>query len=305
MNGIKLLKREEIDVLKWDELISQSINSLPYAYSWYLDIVAENWDALVMNDYQACMPLVWLRKLGVRCLYQPYYCQQLGVFGKKPITYNMLREFIKPLSREFPYIQINLNSSARVIAEDFRLTEKKNLLLDLNLGYDLLQKKYSDSHRRNITRATKAGLSFSEHTSLKAFQKFYLGNIDHEKELFKKKHERIFKGLTQAFIENEKAGIFSVVDQNGELFAAQVLLYHKNKVINIINTSSPEGKKNGAGHFLFDQSIRKFAGSELILDFEGSSIPGVARFYEGFGARPENFYCYKTTIIKELSQRFL
>ena len=38
---------------------------------------------------------------------------------------------------------------------------------------------------------------------------------------------------------------------------------------------------------IVDAFIREHAGSELILDFEGSNIPTVARFFAGFGARPE------------------
>jgi len=38
-----------------------------------------------------------------------------------------------------------------------------------------------------------------------------------------------------------------------------------------------------------DQLIRDHAGSEKILDFEGSNIPSIARFFSGFGARPETY----------------
>jgi hypothetical protein len=36
-----------------------------------------------------------------------------------------------------------------------------------------------------------------------------------------------------------------------------------------------------------DAFIREHAGKEFNLDFEGSNIPSVARFFAGFGARPE------------------
>jgi hypothetical protein len=49
-----------------------------------------------------------------------------------------------------------------------------------------------------------------------------------------------------------------------------------------------------ANHFLFDQLIREFAGQDLILDFEGSDLPGVARFYQKFGPQNQPFSFWKS-----------
>jgi hypothetical protein len=40
---------------------------------------------------------------------------------------------------------------------------------------------------------------------------------------------------------------------------------------------------------LIDDFIRQNAESNLILDFEGSNIQGIARFYAGFGAEPQTY----------------
>ncbi len=61
MNQLRVLKRKEIDEQKWNALIQTSVQSLPYALSYYLDAVAENWEAIVVGDYEASMPFVWLR----------------------------------------------------------------------------------------------------------------------------------------------------------------------------------------------------------------------------------------------------
>ncbi|MGZ3950491.1 MAG: hypothetical protein ACXVBZ_03805, partial [Flavisolibacter sp.] len=74
-------RRHEVEIDKWDRCISGSSNGLIYAYSYYLDATADNWDALVLNDYQAVMPLPWRKKFGVFYLYQPSFAAQLGVFG--------------------------------------------------------------------------------------------------------------------------------------------------------------------------------------------------------------------------------
>ena len=304
MNNIRFLGRGEINLQKWDELINSSFNTLPYALSWYLDGVAENWGALVLNDFEAVMPLVWLRKVGVKCLYQPYYCQQLGVFSVKPLKADVHRLFLKTAGGHFSYIDINLNPTAIIIADEYGLTKRKNLLLPLNSDYRVIQKKYSESHCRNIAKANKSGLLFSEQTDIKSFQAFYLDNINRTKENFKPKHEKIFKKLTQHLISNNKASVFTANNNTGDLVAAVLIILHDKRLIGIINTSSAAGKRTGASHFLFDQIIKKFSNSDFVLDFEGSSIATIARFYEGFGASEETFFHYKSSILSGIRQRF-
>ena len=45
--------------------------------------------------------------------------------------------------------------------------------------------------------------------------------------------------------------------------------------------------------FLVDELIQQHADSNYQLDFEGSEIEGVARFYNGFGATNNPYFYYK------------
>ena len=79
---IRYVKYADIDKSLWDKAIEKASNGLPYAYSWYLDVMAGRWDALIAGDYLYIMPLPYNKKLlGVRQVYQPHFTQQLGVFG--------------------------------------------------------------------------------------------------------------------------------------------------------------------------------------------------------------------------------
>lgn len=302
MNELVRLKRHQIDEQKWDQLISNSNPSLPYGYCYYLDAVAENWEAIVLNDYEAVLPLVWLRKWGVKCLYQPYYCQQLGFFSKQKLSPETLKQMLA-FTKNFPFAQINLNVSAQSIAAECGLVTKKNLLLPLQSTYVEIKTKFSDNHKRNIAKAEKSNWRFSEIEDVQQFQKFYLQNINPQKENFKPKHRKIFNRLTQELMEKKVAKIFVVYSGTHALQAACMMLLHQHRLINVMNTSSQEGKKNGGSHFLFSNIIRQYANSPYVLDFEGSSIAGIARFYEGFGAQPETFFMYRSTIAKAISQR--
>jgi hypothetical protein len=78
-----------------------------------------------------------------------------------------------------------------------------------------------------------------------------------------------------------------------DLQASCVCFTDKKRIYFILSTVTETGKSNQANHFLIDQLIREFAGQPLILDLEGSDIPGVADFYSGFGAINQPYYFLK------------
>jgi hypothetical protein len=58
----------------------------------------------------------------------------------------------------------------------------------------------------------------------------------------------------------------------------------------MLASNNEEGRNQAASHQLIDAVIREYAGKEYWLDFEGSDVPGIAFFFEGFGAQPEYYY---------------
>jgi hypothetical protein len=60
-----------------------------------------------------------------------------------------------------------------------------------------------------------------------------------------------------------------------------------------MNTTTSEGRKVEANHYLVDSVIKEFAGTSLTFDFEGSDLPGVKSFYENFGAVNEPYFIVK------------
>src|SRR5215212_843413 len=100
--NIQYFTQQEIDKRKWDACIGQANNGLVYGYSYYLDHMAKHWDALVLNDYEAVMPLTWNRKYGFYYIYQPFACALLGVFGKG-VNASLLHTFLTAIPRRFKY----------------------------------------------------------------------------------------------------------------------------------------------------------------------------------------------------------
>jgi hypothetical protein len=73
------------------------------------------------------------------------------------------------------------------------------------------------------------------------------------------------------------------------VLASAVFFYSHQRAYYILPGNHPDGRKAGASHLLIDAFIKDHAGSDLVLDFEGSDVPGLQFFYASFGAVEEPY----------------
>ena len=73
-------------------------------------------------------------------------------------------------------------------------------------------------------------------------------------------------------------------NEKQELCAAVFWMSNGARFINLLNVSTNSGRESGAMHYLVDLFIRSNCGKPMFIDFEGSSIETIARFYQSFGA---------------------
>lgn len=278
------LRHHEIDFERWDESISHAINQLGYAYSWYLNVVSPGWEALVSEEYGYIMPLPVKRKYGIPYLVQPVFTQQLGIFSDKIISEEVIQLFIS----EIPYYsyQINLNNCN---SNNEKVNIKPNFVLSLQANYDDLKLMFSKNAIRNIDKAEKNNISIDNQIFPEDFIEFYYSV---EKKYFNT-HEHILSMLLHEGTKNNLIQILGVRNNDNKLIAALCLLVSGQRITYLVPVSSPEGKKSCAMFLLLNDIIRKNANSSHLLDFEGSQIEGIARFYKGFGAENRPYYVLK------------
>ncbi len=147
---IHYLQQHEIDKTKWDNCITDSGNGLIYAYSHYLDCMARNWDALVLDDYKIVMPLTWSKKYGIHYLYQPAFAASLGVFGND-LNEELIAGFIDAIPKKFRLVEIALNQKNLFSHKAFSI--RNNYILHLNKTYENLHKDFKENIKRNIKKA--------------------------------------------------------------------------------------------------------------------------------------------------------
>ncbi len=282
---IKYLTQQNIDKQKWDACIDNAPNGLIYGYSFYLDAMAKHWDALVLNDYEAVMPLTWNKKYSFHYLYQPAFTASLGVFGKN-IRQEILQMFLETIPGKFKLVEISLNSGNNISPLPGNMNSRVNYVLPLNKNYTELFNGYRDNHKRNINRAVQAGCTVKKDVAIEEIIEL---NKEFLKELSNTTNEDFinFKKLYEFLKSNNKAETYGVLNKNNQLLASCVFFYSHKRAYYILVGNHPDGKTNGASHALIDAFIKDHAGTPLTLDFEGSDIRNLAFFYGGFGAKEE------------------
>jgi hypothetical protein len=286
---IRYLKHSEIDKIKWDECIDFSVNSIIYARSWYLDIVSPGWDALVEDDFVSVFPLTHRRKFFVRYLYQPFFTQQLGILTRNHLTETLVDQFLQAIPSRFTYAEINLNSMNKIDPERYSCNQRINLELDLIDTYENIRNNYDQNTRRNLKKAAGSGLSIKRKIEPDELIALFRENFGKkEGKLGFRDYENLRKLMT--FCINYKFSItMGVCLPDGSLCAGVFFLNDKSRWIFHFAASGKPARETGAMFLLTDSFIRENSGKPVILDFEGSNDPNVARFYKGFGANAGNY----------------
>ena len=169
---IHYLKRKDIDIFKYNACIEAAINSRIYAFSWYLDIVADNWDALVLNDYEAVMPLPWRQKYFVKYVYPPAWTQQLGVFSSFKIEAYVVKQFINAIPKKFKKITVQFNAENDV--SSFKTEKRTNYILKLDKPFEEIYKGFNKNRKRDLKKAETEKYSIDKEISADEFLYFYL-----------------------------------------------------------------------------------------------------------------------------------
>jgi len=281
MNVISYLERNQIDDIKWDACINNAQNENIYGYAEYLDNMSNHWDALVINDYQAVLPLPWKKKMGFAYLYTPRFTSPLAIYGEIPEAMK-LQQILDHIPKKFRLWDINLVNNLSQFSST--AIKRKNHVLHLLAPYDELRKNYRRSY---VNLLNQAGNQINRAVSIEeAIDMASKKNIDGINAADYARFQNLFSRLSK----KGKAFCYGIYSSNNNLLAAAVFFLSANRIYYMLASNNEEGRKKGASHQLIDAVIREYAGKDYWLDFEGSDIPGIAFFFEGFGSQPEEYY---------------
>lgn len=283
---IKYIRSQDLDIVKYNDCIENSIQSRIYAFSWYLDIVADNWGVLVQDDYKAVMPIPWKKKYGIKYVYPPFWLLELGVFS---LDENQdINSFLEVLYCDFKFIELRLNTKNKFLKSDF-LINKQFQYLDLKIGYESILKGYNRNRKREIIKANKHHLIENWNDNPEKLITIFKANIAERVKGVSDKDYTTLLNIMQLSIQKRVGELLTIYDTNDKLLAAAFFLKHKNKVTQLVCASDVSNRKNGVHAFFNDRAIFKYQPHFSVYNFGGSSMKNIANYYTSFGATTEEY----------------
>jgi len=295
-NGLRHLRNDEINFIKWDNCINNAHNGSIYAFSWYLDIICEEWEAIVQEDYQAVMPLLIKKKSGIKHVYNTILANQLGVFSTDIMDEEMTNSFLRKVNQTYKVFSVSLNKFNRINPRLFR--QKKNNIYEFDLisNYNFIRGSYSDTVFDNIEKAKRKMVNILRGLTPGEFMDF----IDYRSVMIsgRRKKETVKKlGQILGFVINHGLGdIYAAFSEENHLCAAVFFLKSKRKASVLYSGVTREGIRLKAMELLIDRFIQNNAEKNITLSFENLVVPDREKFFSGFGAGNYYFTTVKSPV---------
>ncbi len=302
---IRYLKRQEIDTALWDHCVAQAPNGWLYLHSFFLDGLGD-WDALVTDEYDYCMPLPAKRKFGILYSYIPPFTGQLGIIGAGPVSTALVDDFLRHIPSSFLLADILLNEQnpppSLPVNDVFPRT---NYVLPLQENYDTLYDRYTADAKKNLRQANNNGLSAETGIPVETVIAFYRAAYGEKNKFYSAKDYDRIAGICASCIQRRHGFTLGIRDAKQELQAAAFFGIDNKRIYYLLGAPGPEGRRYNAVHYLIDEVIRRHANTSLEFDFEGSDIPSVAAFYRKFNPLAKPYYLIRYSRLPRWLRRLL
>jgi hypothetical protein len=279
-NSLTKNEIKQLDCLTEDLSLSEQL--------WYIAMLSsDKVKIFIYRDFETVFFVPYRSKFGVSYAYMPPFIQKLNFIGSKLGVTPIMNTLFNTLRFGEISVSERINED---LSESCYSRERRNYILNLNCVYDEIKRKYAKNHIRNCKKASKIEVyKGSDFKGLISIFKSEKNTVFQKKQLDKivsnlnkiEKCERIKK---QILIYN--------AFENGRLIASIFMVNYNEVLYYILGASiKSEVSVSSLGLYrLFDYIIESHANQELILDFEGSDHPGIARFFRGFGATDFEYY---------------
>lgn len=286
--AVRFIRQDDIDYSRWDNCISNSLNGNLYALSWYLEIIGSGWAALVEDDYESVMPLIFRRNNLFPEIYSPRLSGQLGVFSGKPVNQAKIQEFLDAIPEKFRRVQIYLNRQNSTTFKTIAEGSLPIFEMDLIAPFSKAQRRFSIHVNENIRKAENKKYWVMKHLPVNEIETYLTGRDPEFDESFKQALIKILVRL----VRMNRAEITGVYSPQNTLCAVACYVKSNNNVILLFAHSDSTDKECNVNYMLLNSFLESYSARNVTLSLEYCDKHWNEDFYSNFGAMKTYAYCF-------------
>lgn len=272
---MRFLKSNELNKKKWDEL---SHNSTYYSKSYFLDAVAKNWGAYVDSDYSKGFALVYNEFLGVKIIYPVFLGRGIEFLN---LSQTEINDAIIQVKQEFKIGDLN---------SEFELKSLRN---PSKKKYQIYSQKhnYNTQSKRMLKKVQGLGFKIKDAPFEQILPIIYTELKEKVKELTPENFIRL-KNTIENFSNENKLLSIGIFDEQNKLEGGLFFYNDNERITYITGASKFEARKIGGMYLAMDYVIQLALKEEKTVDFGGSNMESVRRFYCSLGGEDHIYFSY-------------
>ncbi|MEO6130250.1 MAG: GNAT family N-acetyltransferase [Saprospiraceae bacterium] len=266
-----------------------------YAAPWWLDAVCGNnkWEVVNMLDDEGksagYIPYYKTQIRGISAIITPPLTQWLPIVKKEDQSQVSVVEFLKSLP-SCPIVDLTIKPAENQLLSPFpfRVNFKYSYVIPYHEGPSDAKLNYSEGLRRNLREAEK-NYTIASSEDVEHFLQLCHATYRHQKIKSPSWLDHIVSQIVPALKKNKSGHIHFAFDK-GTAIAGILTGWDAQTTYYL--TGGRKGDQQGASAhaLLLDHAIREANTRGHKFDFEGSMHPGIANFFQSFGALPEPYW---------------
>lgn len=268
---------------------------LLYTTPWWLDATCgeKGWDAIIRRDEDE-LPLAGLAYQhthirGLSAVVTPPFTQWVSILGGSdpsvPLSLSLLAEL--PVSSILD-LSLRPDSSLRMPGSAYPITLKYSFVIAPVASTEDYRKGYNEGLRRNIRQAEK---QYVVETSSDIAVFLSLCRQSYEQQKMKPPPwldfvvPRVCNAITA-----HQCGMLTLATSQGKTIAGVLTAWDQSTSYYLAGGRTADEHGASAHALLLDHAIRASHDRGTVFDFEGSMHPGIANFFQSFGAVPAPYW---------------
>lgn len=294
-----------MNVDAYTDFVRQSPQGMIYHYPWWLDAVAPGQYEIITvtkgNEIRAAWPIVWQGKPRRSAIVMPILTQKLGVLlppmeGRYVERLSKSNRLVEQLIEQLPsnilfnqHFHENFTNWLPFYWHGFRQTTRYTYLIGDLSDPEVVWSEMRDKTRNTIRKAEKQGIHVRKTDDVEHFYTINTKTFTRQDRDNPYGLEVVLR-IDEACRNNAGRKILVAEGPDGRPHAAVYVVFDDRCAIVLMSGADAQLRESGAGALLHWEIIKFASSVAKQLDFEGSMIQGIERFYRGLGGRQTPYF---------------